>query len=312
MDGNEVDLSLMELKEAPVKELASIPKATRVDLSYNLFTTLPPSFCNLSHLVKLNLSKNKLKELPDEFGQLKNLQELDLYSNQLNILPESFHQLKNLKWLDLKENPLENQLKTIAGDYLTEKDYYTSAKKVVAFMQAIHDSLEIERGKRKLKSEAKAAQRKRKEEAKKEQLRLEKKAEKEKRRDEMLKSQKLLEEREARAAAAASKKQNSGAKSQKTKKKNTTEKKKMQPKRKSTALWFWIPALFVLVIAAFLWKYMGTDFSEEQFLKARAAFATDAQKLYNSSLTIGRDISLLVAERVGNTIQQLQIMLQTK
>lgn len=41
LDGNELDLSLSDLNEVPVKELAALPKATILDLSCNKLTTLP-------------------------------------------------------------------------------------------------------------------------------------------------------------------------------------------------------------------------------------------------------------------------------
>lgn len=105
LDGNELDLSLSDLNEVPVKELAALPKATVLDLSCNKLSTLPSDFCSLTHLVKLDLSKNKLQQLPADFGRLVNLQHLDLLNNRLVTLPVSFAQLKNLKWLDLKDNP---------------------------------------------------------------------------------------------------------------------------------------------------------------------------------------------------------------
>lgn len=105
LDGNELDLSLSDLNEVPVKELAALSKATILDLSCNKLTTLPSEFCGLTHLVKLDLSKNKLRQLPADFGRLVNLQHLDLLNNRLVTLPVSFAQLKSLKWLDLKDNP---------------------------------------------------------------------------------------------------------------------------------------------------------------------------------------------------------------
>ncbi|MEQ2197951.1 Leucine-rich repeat-containing protein 59, partial [Xenoophorus captivus] len=94
ISGNEADLSLSNLSEVPVRELALFPKATVVDLSCNNIISLPPEFCSLTHLVKLDLSKNQLTCLPDDLGNLVNLQHLDLYNNKLTILPVSFSQLR--------------------------------------------------------------------------------------------------------------------------------------------------------------------------------------------------------------------------
>ncbi|XP_073167488.1 leucine-rich repeat-containing protein 59 isoform X3 [Lepidochelys kempii] len=97
LDGNELDLSLSDLNEVPVKELAALPKATILDLSCNNLTSLPSDFCSLTHVVKLDLSKNQLQQLPSDFGRLVNLQHLDLLNNRLVILPVSFAQLKVLQ-----------------------------------------------------------------------------------------------------------------------------------------------------------------------------------------------------------------------
>ncbi|KAF6095216.1 leucine rich repeat containing 59 [Phyllostomus discolor] len=132
LDGNELDLSLSDLNEVPVKELATLPKATVLDLSCNKLTTLPSDFCSLTYLVKLDLSKNKLQQLPADFGRLVNLQHLDLLNNRLVTLPVSFAQLKSLKWLDLKDNPLDPVLAKVAGDCLDEKQCKQCASKVSA------------------------------------------------------------------------------------------------------------------------------------------------------------------------------------
>ncbi|RLV99245.1 hypothetical protein DV515_00009910 [Chloebia gouldiae] len=129
LDGNELDLSLCDLNEVPVRELAALPKATILDLSCNNLISLPSDFCSLMHLVKLDLSKNRLQQLPLDFGRLVNLQHLDLLNNRLVTLPVSFAQLKNLKWLDLKDNPLDPVLAKVAGDCLDEKQCKQAAVK---------------------------------------------------------------------------------------------------------------------------------------------------------------------------------------
>uniref|UniRef100_A0A2K5F8I8 Leucine rich repeat containing 59 n=1 Tax=Aotus nancymaae TaxID=37293 RepID=A0A2K5F8I8_AOTNA len=121
LDCKELDLSLRDLYELPVKELAALPKATIFYLSYSKLTTLLSGICGLIHLVKLDLSKNKLQQLPADFSRLVNLQHLDLLNNRLVILSVSFAQLENLKWLDLKVKPLNPVLAKMAGDCLDEK-----------------------------------------------------------------------------------------------------------------------------------------------------------------------------------------------
>lgn len=189
IDGNELDLSLNELTEVPVKELASAPRATHVDLSCNKIQELPTTFASLTHLVKVDLSKNLLTALPYNFGNLTNLQYLDLYGNELVMLPVSFCRLKNLRWLDLKNNPLDPKLKAVAGDCLDEKQCQICAKKVVSFMQTIDSNLEREKQKKLKEEREKEAARKAEEERELERMRQQKKAERERRKAE-LKAQK--------------------------------------------------------------------------------------------------------------------------
>ncbi|XP_075889692.1 leucine-rich repeat-containing protein 59 [Nelusetta ayraudi] len=201
INGNEADLSLCNLSEVPVRELALFTKATVLDLSCNNIISLPPEFCNLTHLVKVDLSKNQLTCLPDDLGNLSSLQHLDLYNNKLSVLPTSFSQLRSLKWLDLKDNPLEVDLAKAAGDCLDEKQCKQCAGRVLQYMRTIQDEVDRAREKRLLrgkelekKREAKQREREARE---KEARRREKAEEKEKRRKEY----------NAQVAAAAAKEQ---------------------------------------------------------------------------------------------------------
>ncbi|XP_021563408.1 leucine-rich repeat-containing protein 59 isoform X2 [Carlito syrichta] len=185
LDGNELDLSLSDLNEVPVKELAALPKATILDLSCNKLTTLPSDFCGLTHLVKLDLSKNKLQQLPADFGRLVNLQHLDLLNNRLVTLPVSFAQLKSLKWLDLKDNPLDPVLAKVAGDCLDEKQCKQCANKVLQHMKAMQADQERERQRRlevEREAEKKREAKQRAKEAQERELRKREKAEEKERR----------------------------------------------------------------------------------------------------------------------------------
>lgn len=188
IDGNEVDLSLCNFTEVPVRELAAVPKVVVVDLSCNNLTTLTPEFCSLTHLVKLDLNKNHLESLPDDFGALVHLQHLDLLGNRLSELPVSFAQLRNLKWLDLKDNPLEPTLAKAAGDCLDERQCRLCAAKVLQHMRSLQEEVEKVRQKKlqrekdlERKREAKQREREARE---KEQKKREKAEEKERRRQE--------------------------------------------------------------------------------------------------------------------------------
>ncbi|CAG0884324.1 unnamed protein product [Darwinula stevensoni] len=146
VEDDSLDLSLLQLEEIPVKEIAQLKKVTKIDLSNNNISSLPPSLCSSwSHIVRLDLSKNKLEELPTNIGHLKNLQVLDLYCNKIQDLPVSFCHLRKLKWLDLKNNPLRPHLLQVAGDCLDEKACQHCAHDIVAYMQKINSERERDR-----------------------------------------------------------------------------------------------------------------------------------------------------------------------
>ncbi|KAG8198628.1 hypothetical protein JTE90_026525 [Oedothorax gibbosus] len=198
IEGNELDLSLNQLTEVPVKELAAATKATCLDLSCNRIELLPNDFASLTHLVKIDLSKNKLTELPANFGNLLNLQHLDLYGNNIVNLPISFCRLKNLRWLDLKNNPLEPKLKNVAGDCLDEKECQSCAKKVVVYMQSIESDMERAKQKKLKAAREKEALEKAKLDKELEEQRRLKKLEKEKRKAESkAKKEAMLHETES-------------------------------------------------------------------------------------------------------------------
>ncbi|XP_069689513.1 leucine-rich repeat-containing protein 59-like [Periplaneta americana] len=144
-----LDLSMSEIEEVPVKEIAQIKKATSLDLSNNQLKSLGKNFAPmLTHLMKLDLSNNQLTELPENFGELVNLRHLDLYSNQIMHLPLSLGQLKMLRWLDLKNNPLVPKLAEIAGPCLDSHQCQQCARTVVSFLQTMQVQVAEERQRR--------------------------------------------------------------------------------------------------------------------------------------------------------------------
>ncbi|KAH8286095.1 hypothetical protein KR054_002567 [Drosophila jambulina] len=126
------DLSLSELSEIPVREIASFKRVTVLDLSSNRLVNLGKNFSILTRLVRLDLSKNQIRFLPEDFGQLEQLRHLDLYNNCLEHLPISFGQLRRLRYLDLKGNPLTPAWEKIVGRCSTQKDCQQAAKNTVS------------------------------------------------------------------------------------------------------------------------------------------------------------------------------------
>jgi len=185
LDDDELDLSMMQLTEIPVKEIEQLGnKVQRLNLSHNLLTSVPANLPLLAQLTHLDLSKNQIVDLPENFGHLVKLKNLDLYANKISRLPLGFAQLRSLKWLDLKENPLVPELANAAGPCVTKTECELAAKKVVARLQSIESQLFQEKKKR-VEAEEKARKAaERKEERERERLRQEKKLAKEKRREE--------------------------------------------------------------------------------------------------------------------------------
>uniref|UniRef100_A0A2I3GNR8 Leucine rich repeat containing 59 n=1 Tax=Nomascus leucogenys TaxID=61853 RepID=A0A2I3GNR8_NOMLE len=205
LDCNELDLSLSDLNEVPVKELGALPEATIMDLSCNKLTTLLSDFCGLTHLVKLDLSKNRL---PADFGRLVNLQHLDLLSNRLVTLPVSFAQLKNLKWLDLKDNPLDAILAKVAGDCLDEKQCKQCADTVLRVLCMAQEGLAEREAEKKREAKQRA-----KEPQEQEAQKREKAEEKERRRKEYdaLKAAKREQEKKPKKETNQAPKSKSGS-----------------------------------------------------------------------------------------------------
>ncbi|CAH1998404.1 unnamed protein product [Acanthoscelides obtectus] len=165
----EIDLSMSDLEDVPVKDIVQFKKATSLDLSNNRLTFLPANFSLLTHITKLDLSKNELQSLPDDFGNLVKLRRLDLYHNQLKNLPLSFSKLKELKWLDLKDNSLEPAIAKVAGPCLNSKQCEDCARDVVNFFVKLEKQVNVEleiRNKSKQKQQE-VIQQKKKEEKKK-------------------------------------------------------------------------------------------------------------------------------------------------
>ncbi|XP_034563950.1 leucine-rich repeat-containing protein 59 isoform X2 [Notolabrus celidotus] len=262
ISGNEVDLSLCNLAEVPVRELAFFTKATVLDLSCNNITSLPPEFCNLTHLVKIDLSKNQLTCLPDDLGNLSYLQHLDLYNNKLTNLPVSFSQLRSLKWCDLKDNPLEPDLAKAAGDCLDEKQCKQCAIKVLQHMRGIQDEVDRAREKRLLKEkeqERKKEVKQREREAREKEARKREKAEeKEKRRKEY----------NAQVAATAAREQQKKKNEEKKKKNGQAADKKVvesapKPRRSLIGLVFKLLLLLCLGLAGVAAACRLTDLRKE-------------------------------------------------
>ncbi|KAM4623905.1 leucine-rich repeat-containing protein 59 isoform 1-T2 [Polymixia lowei] len=304
INGNEMDLSLCNLTEVPVKELAAFPKATVLDLSCNNITSLPPEFCNLTHLVKVDLSKNQLTCLPDDLGNLGNLQHLDLYNNKLSVLPVSFSQLRSLKWLDLKDNPLEPNLAKAAGDCLDEKQCKQCASKVLQHMKALQEEVDRAREKRLLKEreveKKKEAKQKEREAKEREARKREKAEEKEKRRKEYNAQMEALAVQEQQKKRKEEKKRRNG---QAADKKAVVES-APKPRRSLIGLLFKFLLLLLLGLAGAAAACQLTDLRKE-------AVCVPINVAVNDSLSWAREQEGMVRQLVQNLSSMVKELLES-
>ncbi|XP_066963952.1 leucine-rich repeat-containing protein 59-like [Macrobrachium rosenbergii] len=280
LEGDELDLSMLNLTEVPVSEIASLPKATKIDLSSNQIVSLPQDFApRLAHITRLELGSNKLRSLPDNIDQLTNLRHLDLYNNQLTDLPVGLCQLRNLRWLDLKGNPLNSGLKKAAGDCLNQKECELAARRVVAYLKRFHIQMENEKLERVKKEKEKEAARQRAEEEQQAKKRAERKAAKEKRKQEhkaFMESQK----HQANGSAAAEQKYVAMPKAAPSVSKN----KKNKSKKGGSWLGWLNVLLFLCLVGATgygLYVYTDGDLSPDGIKAAYPRIVENAQVLAN-------------------------------
>ncbi|XP_066249898.1 leucine-rich repeat-containing protein 59-like [Euwallacea similis] len=165
----QIDLSMSDLDEVPVREIASVKNTYSLDLSNNRLTLLSPTFTTLTFLTKLDLSKNALTELPEDFGKLSKLKYLDLYNNRLEHLPLSFGLLTALRFLDLKDNPLVPAIANVAGLCIDNKGCQQCARDVTQFYVRLQQEVnaEVEMRNKERQKQLEINQKKKQEEKKK-------------------------------------------------------------------------------------------------------------------------------------------------
>jgi Leucine-rich repeat (LRR) protein len=64
--------------------MGELDKLTDIDLSGNLFKTLPAAVLDMKNLERLDIMRNQLTDIPDGVEKLKNLQWLRLDGNNIS------------------------------------------------------------------------------------------------------------------------------------------------------------------------------------------------------------------------------------
>lgn len=101
------DEGITELS-ATYPELFTLQHLTRLILSNNRITYLPPDIVQLSSLEYLSLFNNHLEDLPSTISSLTKLRELNVALNRLVELPRGFGTAPSLAILDLTYNNLSD------------------------------------------------------------------------------------------------------------------------------------------------------------------------------------------------------------
>ncbi|XP_060519510.1 E3 ubiquitin-protein ligase LRSAM1-like isoform X2 [Cylas formicarius] len=92
--------------------LRDLHNLTVLDISTNLFRTIPEEISALTNLTELHAHDNQLRTLPDGLCRLVYLKMLDVSSNLLKSLPEDIGELQNLRKLNVAHN---KYLRTLPG-----------------------------------------------------------------------------------------------------------------------------------------------------------------------------------------------------
>jgi len=104
---------------------------TRITLSHNKITTVPPALANLNNLEILNLANNQVEELPTSLSSMPKLTILNVGLNKLTALPRGFGAFPMLEVLDLTYNNLNESslpgnffmIETLRALYLGDNDF---------------------------------------------------------------------------------------------------------------------------------------------------------------------------------------------
>ncbi|KAJ1362122.1 hypothetical protein KIN20_021548, partial [Parelaphostrongylus tenuis] len=124
-----VDRNLTSLNAIP--RLFEMTYLTRLTLSHNKLTSIPPNIANLENLQILTLWNNQIEELPSSISSLSKLRILNVGMNRLNVLPRGFGSFKSLEILDLTYNNLNERslpgnfffIETLRALYLGDNDF---------------------------------------------------------------------------------------------------------------------------------------------------------------------------------------------
>jgi Leucine-rich repeat (LRR) protein len=100
---NSVNLSRNKLKRIRVMKNIRVKE---VDLSHNLFTSIPRSLRKFKSLKRLDLSGNQIRRIPRFILKMDSLSEIKLNHNSIKLKKRSISHLQRIKQLQLADNDL--------------------------------------------------------------------------------------------------------------------------------------------------------------------------------------------------------------
>ena len=96
-----------DLKDFKGINMDLLDELLKLDLSYNIFRSIPKEISHLSSLIHLNFDHNHLTNLPSALGALENLEYLSARSNEIKTVAPEVGHLKKLKTLNLTSNEIQ-------------------------------------------------------------------------------------------------------------------------------------------------------------------------------------------------------------
>merc|ERR1712106_531180 len=94
--------------EPDMSRLWAMKNITRLTLSHNKITEIPPAIASLENMEILNMFNNCLEEVPVSLSGMPKMRILNLGMNKLNNLPRGFGSFPNIEVLDLSYNNLSD------------------------------------------------------------------------------------------------------------------------------------------------------------------------------------------------------------
>jgi len=140
MENAEIDFSDKSLVslEPDLSRMWSMKNVTRLTLSHNRISELPPAIANLENMEILNLFNNCLEEVPQSLSGMPKLRILNLGINKLTKLPRGFGSFPNIEVLDLSYNSLTEEglpsnffmMSTLRALYLSDNEFVTLSPEI--------------------------------------------------------------------------------------------------------------------------------------------------------------------------------------